>query len=66
MLVGSAPPHQEKGLGKVVVTETLRRLHHLGAIGAYVSWYDEPGPRALYESVGFTDQEIGRAWRKIV
>lgn len=65
VLVGSAPPHQRKGLGKAVVTETLRRLHHLGAIGAYVSWY-EPEAGALYESVGFTDQEIGRAWRKIV
>jgi mycothiol synthase len=63
VLVGTAPPHQRKGLAKAVMTETLRRLHHLGAIGAYVSWY-EPVPGALYESVGFTDQEIGRAWRK--
>jgi len=65
VLVGSAPPHQRKGLGKAVMTENLRRLHRLGAIGAYVSWY-EPLPGALYESAGFTDQEIGRAWKKIV
>ena len=45
--------------------EALRRLHHLGAVGAYVSWY-EPEPGALYESVGFTDQERSRAWRKFV
>ena len=65
VLVGSAPPHQRKGLARAVTTETLRRLHHLGAVGAFVSWY-EPEPGALYESVGFADQEIGRAWRKIV
>ncbi|MFC2099281.1 GNAT family N-acetyltransferase [Candidatus Bipolaricaulota bacterium] len=65
VLVGAAPPHQRKGLGKAVMMETLRRLHHLGAVGAYVSWY-EPVPGALYESVGFKDQEISRAWRKIV
>lgn len=65
VLVGTAPPHQRRGLGKAVMTETLRRLHHLGAVGAYVSWY-EPVPGALYESVGFTDQEIGRAWVRVV
>jgi len=65
VLVGTAPLHQRKGLGRAVMTEALRRLHHLGAIGAYAHWY-EPVPGALYESVGFTDQEIGRAWRKFV
>jgi GNAT superfamily N-acetyltransferase len=65
VLVGTAPPHQRKGLGKAVTTETLRRLHRLGAVGAYVSWY-EPVPGALYKSVGFTDYEIGKAWKKIV
>jgi len=63
VLVGTAPPHQRRGLGKAVMTETLRRLHRFGAVGAYASWY-EPVPGALYESVGFADQEIGRAWRK--
>jgi mycothiol synthase len=62
VLVGTAPSHQRKGLAKAVTTETLRRLYRLGAVGAYVSWY-EPEPGALYESVGFADQEIGRAWR---
>ena len=65
VLVGTAPSHQRKGLGKAVVTETLRRLHWLGVVGAYVSWYD-PVPGALYESCGFADQEIGRAWRKFL
>jgi len=63
VLVGTAPRHQRKGLGKAVVTEALRRLHHLGAIGAYVSWY-ESVPGALYQSAGFTDYDIGRAWSR--
>ncbi|MBE0636202.1 GNAT family N-acetyltransferase [Candidatus Bipolaricaulota bacterium] len=65
VLVGTAEAHQRKGLGKAVMTEALRRLHHLGAVGAYVSWYEAP-EGALYESVGFTDQEIGQAWKKVV
>ena len=40
-------------------------LYWLGAVRAYVSWY-EPVPGALYESCGFADQEIGRAWRKFL
>jgi len=65
VLVGTAPAHQRKGLGKAVVTETLRRLHGLGGVGAFVSWY-EPVPGALYQSCGFTDFEIGNAWKKVV
>ena len=63
VLAGTAPAHQRKGLGRAVMIEALRRLHHLGAVGAYVSWY-EPPEGALYESVGFTDQEMGQAWKK--
>jgi mycothiol synthase len=65
VLVGSAPQHQRRELGKAVMIEALRRLHHLGAVGAYVSWYERP-EGALYESVGFTDQELGQAWRKVL
>jgi len=65
VLDGTASAHQCKGLGKAVMTEMLRRLFHLGALGAYVSWYEAPA-RALYESVGFTDQEISKAWKKTV
>ena len=63
VLVGTAPRHRRKGLGKAVVTEALRRLYDLGAIGAYVSW-SESVPGALYQSTGFTDYEIGRAWSR--
>jgi len=65
ILVGAAPAHQQKGMGKAVVTECLRRLHGLGAIGVYASWY-EPAPGALFQSCGFNDIEIGRAWKKVV
>jgi len=63
VLAGTTPAHQCKGLGKAVMAEALRRLYHLGAVGAYVSWYEAPAG-ALYESVGFTDQELGQAWKK--
>jgi len=63
VLVGTAPEHQRKGLGKAVVVEGLRRLYDLGATRAYVSWY-EPVPGALYRSAGFTDFEVARVRKK--
>jgi len=65
VLVGVAASHPQEDLGRAVILETLRRLHRLGAIGACLSWYEsDPGP--VYESAGFTDQEIARAWKKII
>ena len=63
VLVGTAHEHQRKGLGKAVVTETLRRMHWLGAVAASVTW-TEHVPGLLYQSCGFRDIEVGRAWRK--
>ena len=63
VLISAVPPHQERGLEEAVLSETLRRLHTMGAIGAYLSWY-ESDPGTLYESVGFADQEVSRAWRR--
>jgi len=63
VLYGTAGPHQRKGLGKAVMTEALARLQELGALGAYVSWYEAPAG-ALHGSVGFTVQETSRAWIK--
>lgn len=63
VLDGTAAQHQRKGLGKAVMTETLARLVRLGAVDAYVSWYEAPAG-ALYQSVGFKVQETSRAWIK--
>jgi len=65
VLTGTDPSHPGDVLERATIGEVLRRLHRLGAVGAYLSWYaSDPG--AVYESAGFTDHEIGRAWKKIV
>jgi hypothetical protein len=61
VLDGTAGRYQRMGLAKAVMTEALRRLQWLGATAAYVSWFDAAAG-ALYESVGFLDQQRGRAW----
>ena len=63
VLDGTAQPYRRMGLGRAAMTEGLRRLQRLGALTAYVSWYDAPAG-ALYESVGFLDQARGRVWVK--
>jgi len=65
VLDGTAASHQRIGLGKAVMLENLRRLHDLGALRAYVSWY-EPPAGALYRSVGFREVRTARAWRRFV
>jgi mycothiol synthase len=65
LLPGSVPSHPQETLERAVIVEILRRLRDLGATGAYLSWY-ESDPSAVYASAGFTDWEIGRAWKKLV
>ena len=65
VLVGTAPRHQRKGLGKIVVSETIRCLHWLGARSVGVTWSEEI-PGLLYQSCGFRDIQVGRAWRKLI
>jgi hypothetical protein len=63
VLDGTADGYQRMGLCKAAMTEGLRRLQWLGAETAYVSWYEAPAG-ALYESVGFLEQRLGRVWVK--
>lgn len=63
VLDGTATKYQRRGLGRAVMAEALRRLRWLGAQTAYVSWYKAPAS-ALYRSVGFLDERIGRVWVK--
>jgi mycothiol synthase len=65
VLDGTARQYQRLGLCKAAMTEALRRLQWLGAETAYVAWYEAPAG-ALYESVGFLEQRIGRVWVKWV
>jgi GNAT superfamily N-acetyltransferase len=59
--VGTHPNHQQRGLGKAVMSEGLRRAQRLGATLATVSSYSEAA-HALYESMGFTEFDLLEPW----
>jgi mycothiol synthase len=61
--VGTAPAHQQRGLGKAVMSAGLRHLKQLGATTAYVGSYSKEA-HALYSSVGFNDYELSEPWVK--
>lgn len=49
VVVGTAPDHQRKGLGKAVITEGLRRVKKMGGLRVFANGFDEPA-NALYRS----------------
>ena len=59
--VGTHPDHQQRGLGKAVMAEGLRRAERLGATLATVSSYGKAA-HALYESMGFTEVDLLEPW----
>ena len=61
--VATVPAQQRRGLGKVVMTEGLRRLQRLGATQATVGSYSVHAG-ALYASLGFTEYELNERWIK--
>jgi mycothiol synthase len=61
--VGTHPDYHRRGLGKAVMTESLRRAARLGATLATVSSYSA-GAHALYTAVNFRDYELSEPWRK--
>jgi predicted N-acetyltransferase YhbS len=61
--VGTHPSHQQRGLGKAVMTEGLRRAQRLGATLASVSSYSTAA-HALYAAVGFTAFDLSEPWHK--
>lgn len=63
VLVGTAPAHQQRGLGKAVITEGLRRLGRLGATRAFVTGH-EPPANALYASVMDAEHDLFEPWVK--
>ena len=62
VLVGTAPEHQRRGLGKAVMVTGLRRLMRLGATRVFANGYD-PAANALYGAVLGT-QELSQPWVK--
>ncbi|HEX2995692.1 MAG TPA: GNAT family N-acetyltransferase [Anaerolineales bacterium] len=61
--VGTHPNHQQRGLGKAVMTEGLRRAQRLGANLATVSSYSQAA-HALYESMGFREVDLLEPWSR--
>ncbi|MBK8417547.1 GNAT family N-acetyltransferase [Candidatus Villigracilis saccharophilus] len=61
--VGTHPNHQNRGLGKAVMSEGLRRAGRLGATLATVSSYST-GARALYNSMGSSKLDLLEPWIK--
>jgi mycothiol synthase len=62
VLVGTAPEHQRRGLGKAVMYEGLRRLKEMGGTRAFANGYD-PAANALYRAVLGT-KELSESWVK--
>jgi ribosomal protein S18 acetylase RimI-like enzyme len=63
--VGTAPEHQQRGLGKAVMYEGLRRLQKLGATMAYVG-SESSGAKAFYNSIGFKEYDRSMPWEKVL
>jgi mycothiol synthase len=62
VLVGTAPEHQRRGLGKGVIVEGLHRLQRMGGTRAFANGYDPPA-NALYGAVLGT-AELSDSWLK--
>ena len=61
--VGTVPVHQQRGLGKAVMCEGLRRLKRMGAVMAFVGGYTQAA-NALYSSVGFREYALSEPWKR--
>jgi mycothiol synthase len=61
--VGTVPEHQQRGLGKAVMCEAMRRLKRLGATLATVGGYS-PAANALYTSVASAEHVLLEPWLK--
>jgi predicted acetyltransferase len=61
--VATVPAHRQRGLGRAVMTEGLRRLQRMGATTAFVGGLT-PAANALYRSVMGPDYELYESWVK--
>ena len=64
VLVGTAVEHWQRGLGKAVIFEGMRRLQKVGCTRVFATAYDPPA-YGLYRSVMQTDQ-LGESWLKVL
>jgi GNAT superfamily N-acetyltransferase len=64
VLVGTAPDHQRKGLGKAVISEGLRRLQQMGGTRVFANGFDSAA-NALYGSALGTSYRA-ESWYKVI
>ena len=61
--VGTVPEHQQRGLGKAVMIEAMRRLKEMNGLVAMVGGYS-PAANALYRSVISAEEYLMIPWVK--
>jgi ribosomal protein S18 acetylase RimI-like enzyme len=66
--VATHPDHRRRGLGRAVVTESLRVLRAAGATSAYLGVDQQNHLRAmdLYEACGFRQETSETSWRRLL
>jgi len=62
--VATIPAHRQRGLGKAVILECLRRLQRMGCKAAFVGGYSQEA-NALYFSVMGPEHDISEPWEKV-
>lgn len=62
--MATLPEHQRRGLGKLVLTTLLRRIHEHAPADAYITLLADPPGIPLYTSLGFEPTpSLGMWWR---
>jgi mycothiol synthase len=61
--VATVPEHRQRGLGKAVMAEAMRRIKRLGASLATVGGYS-PEANALYASVMSAEYDLSEPWER--
>ena len=64
VLVGTAAEHWQRGLGKAVITEGLRRLKEMGCTLVFSTAHEEPAD-FLYHSV-MQEMKVTDTWLKVI
>jgi GNAT superfamily N-acetyltransferase len=64
VLVGTAAEHWQRGLGKAVITEGLRRLKEMGCTLVFSTAHEEPAD-FLYRSV-MQEMKVTDTWLKVI
>jgi hypothetical protein len=62
--VGTAVEHWQRGLGKAVITEGLRRLKEMGCRYVFSTAHDKPAD-GLYRSL-MQERKVTDTWVKVI